>query len=214
MTIISSWLCSEAAIYCYGLVEDVSERRETWRGRRCTQWAPTGQRPMLHPELQIVLEHWLQNFLHMPPPLSVSCCLSFIAVKSSFSFLEHCPWFWSEAAVVWLQQAIPVNNANINPGFPPNFCQRCGGQGAKWDNKFSVSQGRWAMGLQLAVLPNHLPDLFPNSCFDVDVCFDRRLMHMWTHNFLIYCRWELITLSFKLKLPPDGDLWHRFIDLQ
>lgn len=92
-------------------------------------------------------------------------------------------------------QSIPVNGPDVNPQLSPQFSSKTQEPGCQVRQQLlwlrpKISELLGSSGC----LPNHLPDLFPKSCLGVDVCFDRRLMHTWIHNFLIYCRCELITL--------------------
>ena len=118
--------------------------RRTTEGRiQNSQLAPTGRISEFPPALKLCLHtalgiHWL-----CPIPGFASCYLSFVALKSPF------PWFWSEAAVLRWQPAIPDNGSDIYPWLSLHSHQKPGSQSRNEATApLTVSQRRWAVGSQ------------------------------------------------------------------
>lgn len=96
------------------------------------------------------------------PPFSHLCQLASQLCDCEISFSENSIWFWSETAVAWWQLAIPANGGDINPQLPSNLAKDVGEREVQQQALFVPRQvSYW---VPMAVLRNHLGDLFSDSC--------------------------------------------------
>jgi hypothetical protein len=125
-------------------------------------------------------------------PSFVSCYLSFVTVKPPFSLSENSSWFGSETAVAWWQLAIPANGSDINPQLPSALVRDVG-EGEVWQQPLLCPSVGELLGSHGC--PSKSPGRFVfKLLLDIDVCFDRRLMHTWIHNFF----WFIIIVNSSL----------------